>query len=451
MIDWKLGIVACGALSAGWFLSQAPGAAPAASPTALAVPENPTYAEHIAPMLNDHCVECHRPGEVAPFSLVGYQEASKRAPMLAFITGARRMPPWKPVHGFGEFLDENRLTDVEIATLKKWAEAGAPRGDASKEPKPPTFSSQWSLGDPDLILTTQRPFKLHSEGPDVYRNFVLKTSFKETRWVQAMDVRPGNTAIVHHVIAFVDAKGRSHELEKRTTDGQEGYTTFGGPGFNPDSSFGGWAPGLRAKRTPARTGFRLEPGATVVMQVHYHPNGKPEADQTRLALYFAKEPVRQEMRLAWMANPLFSIPAGAKAHEVKLDYPIPADVTVHAVMPHMHLLGRTMKAEAVLPDRSVKPIVFIDDWDFNWQMNYTLKEPLKLPRGSRVRVVGTYDNSADNPNNPNDPPKPITWGEETTDEMFLFIAAYTVDSEDLSRPDQATPRPLRGLFGSPDR
>lgn len=415
------------------------------------VPANPTYAEHIAPIFNRSCVECHRPGEVAPFSLIGYAEASKRAPMLAMITESRRMPPWKPVHGFGEFLDSTRLTDVEIATIKSWAANGAPRGDASKEPKTPEFSSEWALGKPDLILSNATPFKLEAEGADVYRNFVLKTSFKETRWVKAMDVKPGNNSVVHHVIAFIDEKGRSLSLEGRTKDGQAGYSTFGGPGFNPDSSFGGWAPGLRARHTPAGTAFRLEPGATVVMQVHYHLSGKPETDQTRLGLYFAKEPIEKEMRLAWMANPLFRIPAGAKEHEVKLNFPIPADITIHAVMPHMHLLGRSMKAEAVLPDSKTKPLVWINDWDFNWQMNYVLKDSLKLPRGSAVRVVGSYDNSSDNPYNPNHPPKPVTWGEETTDEMFLFIAAYTLDAERLSdgggrRPDPLSP--LLGILGS---
>lgn len=443
----KLALAFAVPAAAGIWLAATP------APNLAPEPANATYADNVAKILNDHCVDCHRPGEVAPFSLVGYDEAAKRAPMIAYVVDAKRMPPWKPVHGFGEFLDENRLTPEEVATLKQWAADKAPRGDASNEPPAPKFASAgWTLGEPDLVLSASKAFKLPAEGQDIYRNFVLKTNYKDTQWVRAMDVRPGNNAVVHHVIAFVDEKNRSHGLEERTQDGQDGYSTFGGPGFNPDSSFGGWAPGLRARSTSPGTAFRLAPGATVVMQVHYHLSGKPEADQTRLGLYFAKEPVAQEMRLAWMANPLFRIPAGAKNHEVKLNFPIPADVTMHAVMPHMHLLGRDMKAEAVLPNGETRPLVWIDDWDFNWQMNYVLKQPLKLPRGSSVRVVGHYDNTDANPNQPNNPPKAITWGEETTDEMFLFIGAYTVDAENLLKAGGEVKRdplnPLLGILGS---
>lgn len=397
-----------------------PGQAPPA-------PSKVTYAEHVAPILNKRCVGCHRPGEVAPFSMIGYDNAKKWAPMIAQRTDQRKMPPWKAIPGFGEFKDENLLSEVEIETLKRWSAAGAPRGDAKKEPPTPTFGSEWPLGQPDLILQAAKPYRVEADGPDDYRQFILKTSFKDTKYVTAMSVKPGNPKVVHHVIAFLDEKGASWKLEGREKDGKEGYSTFGGVGFPPDGSYGGWAPGLRPQKTPDGVAFELKPGATIVMQVHYHKNGKVEMDQTRLGLYFADKEPEKIMSLAWLANPFFRIPAGAKAHKVASEFPIPADVTVYSLMPHMHMLGRTMKAEVLLPDGSTKPLIRVDDWDFNWQLNYMLKEPLKIPAGSKVRVEAVYDNSESNPTNPSKPPRVVTWGEQTTDEMFLLVASYTLD------------------------
>jgi mono/diheme cytochrome c family protein len=412
------------ALTAGMFSTGATNAADG-KPKSASV--KVTYAEHIAPMLNQHCVECHRPGEVAPFSLIGYENAKKYAPTMALATSGKRMPPWKAVHGFGEFLDENRLTPEEILLLRTWANAGTPRGDAKKEPPQPKFASEWALGQPDLVLQPEKAFKLGAEGADVYRNFVLKTDFKETRWVTAMDVRPGNAKVVHHVIAFLDGTGRSVDMEAKTKDGQPGYSTFGGPGFIPSGSLGGWAPGFRPRRTTEDVAFELKPGTNIVLQVHYHKSGKPEIDQTRIGLYFAKQPPAKDLKLAWIANPIFRLPPGADNHKVEVRWPIPRDVTVYGVMPHMHLLGRSMKATVVKPDGSTIPLVYIDDWDFNWQIGYQFKKPIKVPQGSRIYVEAYYDNSAKNPRNPNNPPNPVTWGEETTDEMFLLVAAYTVD------------------------
>lgn len=385
------------------------------------------YTEHVSPILTERCTTCHRPGEVAPFSLVGYGNARKWAPMIAQVTSDRRMPPWKAVHGYGDFLGENRLAEREIETLRRWSEAGAPQGPVKKSPAPPpTPPSTWTLGEPDAIIGPDRAFALEADGSDVYRNFVVKTDFKETRWIRGIDVRPGNKRVVHHVIAFLDEAQRAERLEQNSRDGQEGYTTTGGGvGFVPSGSLGGWAPGLRPNLTPEDVAFELKPGTTIVLQVHYHKSGKPETDRTRVGLYFAKQPPRHPMSLFWLANPLFRIPAGAPAHRVSLNYPVRADVTLHTVMPHMHLLGRSMKAWAELPDGSTRPLVWINDWDFNWQLIYVLKEPLFLPRGSRVRIEGTYDNSAANKNNPHNPPKDVTWGEETTDEMFLLVAAVT--------------------------
>lgn len=386
-----------------------------------------SYNSHVAEILNKHCAECHRPGEVAPFSVLDYQNARKWAPMIANVTKSRQMPPWKAVHGYGEFQDENTLSETEIETLRRWSEAGAPQG-SGKAPKTPSFpTGEWPLGQPDVVLQPGKPFKLDADGGDVYRNFVFKTDFKEPRYVTAMAVRPGNKKIVHHVIAFVDTTGGARKLEASTKDGQEGYISFGGPGFFPDTSFGGWAPGIRDRRSPEGYGFRLKPGADVVLQVHYHKDGKPEEDQTKIGLYFSKAPAENVLNIAWVVNPGLVLPANDSNKKITMTYTAPRDITVYALMPHMHLLGKSMKADLELPDGSSKPLIFVDKWDFNWQISYMLKEPLKVPKGSKIHVEAFYDNSTGNPNNPRKEPQTVYWGEQTTDEMCLLVTVYTVD------------------------
>ena len=404
-----------------------------------------TYATDIAPILDKNCVSCHRPGQVAPFSLIGYDNAKKWASTIVAVTKTKRMPPWKAVQGFGEFLDENRLSNEQIEAISNWEKAGMPRGDKALEPKPRTFSSEWAIGAPDLIVSANKPFKIGAEGNDVYRNFVIPTNFKETRWVSGIDVRPGNPKVVHHVIAFLDDKDRAKRQEDNTKDGQEGYSSWGGGvGFEPDGSFGGWAPGVRARKSNGETAFELKPGTTIVMQVHYHKSGKPEEDQTKLGLYFAKEKPKQVLKLAWLANPLFKLKAGEKDQKVELNITLPADITLHGVMPHMHMLGRSMKATATLPDGKLVPLIYIDDWDFNWQLTYAYKQPIRLPKGTKIYIEAVYDNSAENPRNPHSPPKQITWGEQTTDEMMLFVAAYSTD-DNKGFDDRAAL--IKALFG----
>jgi hypothetical protein len=279
------------------------------------------------------------------------------------------------------------------------------------------------------VVTQSKPYAVSPEGTDEYRNFVVTTSSKDPMWITAMDVKPGNTRIVHHVIVFLDNTGQSEKLAAQNKDGKEGYETFGGVGFLPSGSLGGWAPGMRARMLPTGKAFRVEPGARLVLQVHYNKSGKAESDLTRVGLYFAKKPVEQRMQLAWLFNMMLNIPANAKAHKQLYRHYVSDNITMYGVMPHMHLLGKEMKAWAELPDKSVVPLIHVQDWDFNWQLNYLFKQPVKIPKGSTIFVEATYDNSAENPNNPNSPPKPVHVGEKTTDEMQLLVAAYTVDGQ----------------------
>jgi len=402
--------------------------------TAAAKPKlKATYSDNVATIINRSCVSCHHDGAVAPFSLVGYDNAKKWASSIAAVTQSGAMPPWKAVHGYGEFLDDQHLSDEDVALLGEWYEDGAPRGNKDKEPKPPTFASEWILGQPDLILQPDRAYHLAAEGDDVYRNFVLKNTFDHPVWVKAIDVKPGNPKVVHHEITFLDSMGAAKKLEAANTDGELGYTSSGGgPGFMPTGTLGGWAPGVTTRMLPEGMAWLVQPKSQLVMQVHYHKDGKPEEDLTRVGLYFAKEPITKEVHLNWVFNFGIHIPAGEKSYEASATRNIDQDVTLYSAMPHMHLLGRTMKAAIILPDGKEKPLIWINDWDFNWQLVYALKEPMHIPKGSKIRVTATYDNSTGNPRNPNNPPKDVTWGEQTTDEMFLLVLGYTVDGETAS-------------------
>jgi mono/diheme cytochrome c family protein len=386
-----------------------------------------TYARDVAPILNANCVSCHRAGEAGPFPLTSYNDARKRAATIAAVVGARVMPPWK-LDSHGEFQNERRLSDAQIATLTRWARGGAKPGDLKAAPTPPKFRPGWALGRPDLVVSPSGEYALEAEGRDVYRCFVIPTDFPADRFVSALDVRPGNRAVVHHVLAYVDTTGKARKLDAK--DPGEGYSTGGGIGFLPAGMLGGWAPGAMPAQLPPSTGILLPKGADIVLEVHYHKSGKPERDRSQVALYFGRdEAVERPLRYFPLVNLGLRIPPGAKDHVVRADLTVPADTTLVNVFPHMHLLGKQMTVTATLPDGTTKRLIHVPDWDFNWQGFYAYKEPVKLPRGTKVELVAHYDNSADNPRNPSHPPKTVTWGEQTTDEMCLAFLGFTVDAE----------------------
>ncbi|HZO89381.1 MAG TPA: redoxin domain-containing protein [Chthonomonadaceae bacterium] len=417
---------------------------PGASAPVIAIKGAPTYAHDVAPILQAKCEGCHRPGEVAPFSLQTYAQARAWAGAIKQYTQSRQMPPWKPAPGYGAFREEHErtLTEQEIATLAKWADAGAPLGDPKQAPPPRHFAQGWQLGEPDVVLMADRDYHLAADGDDVYRNFVVKTNFPEDRYVSAVEVRPGNRAVVHHVINFIDPNGASEKLLGKDKDGEPGYTSFGGPGFIPSGFIGGWAPGNEPRFLPDGVGTLLPKGARVVIQVHYHKDGKPETDRTKIGLHFARTTIDKQVHSPLLLNFTFKIPPGDPHYEVRAMMPVLEDVHVLAVTPHMHLLGREMKIWATLPDGTEKPLVWIKDWDFNWQATYYLKEPLALPKGSKVSLLAYYDNTDNNPRQPNKGKlRTVGWGEQTTDEMCVAFITTTRDGEHLAH--KPTPAPTR--------
>lgn len=395
-----------------------------AKPTKRTVP---TYADDIAPLIQKNCQSCHRDGEIGPMPFETYEQVRKYAANIVSVTESKLMPPWKPVDGHGEFTNKRKLTTEQIALFKKWADSGTPSGELSNAPKNPEYPKGWQLGTPDLVLSMPAKWRVAPSGPDVYRCFVLPTNLTEDKEVVAVEYRAGNKRIVHHVIGFIDVNGEGRKKDE-AEDGP-GYTSFGGPGFMPFGEVGGWAPGNMPAFLPNGIGRKLPAGSDVVIQMHYHPNGQAEDDITQVGLYFAKKPIQKQLRIIPVVIRNLDIPAGDANHWVEATFPVPVDADVIFAVPHMHLLGRQIEMWATLPDGTVKPIIRIDDWDYQWQDNYFYKEPLHLPKGAKVTLKARYDNSEANPRNPNSPPKKVAWGEETTDEMCIGFLGFVPGNE----------------------
>jgi hypothetical protein len=387
----------------------------------------PTFSKEVVRIFQEHCQTCHREGDIAPFALTSYAEAKPYATLIKFMTMSKQMPPWKPTEGCGEFLDERRLTAQEIATLSQWADNGAPEGNRSDLPQPRSFDSGWELGEPDFIAASAEAYTPAEHG-DTYRCFTIPTNYSSMKYVRAIDTHPDDRETVHHVISFVDTTGESQALDEKEPG--PGYTCFGGPGFDLPGTLGGWAPGQRPLELPEGTAFELPPGARIVLQVHYHPHhGTPKPDRTAFGVYFADKEPRAIMRILPIINQNFTIPPHDSNYKVVADFPIPTpfQTKLWLVAPHMHLLGRKMKVEMTKANGQTECLIDIQDWDFNWQGAYRYKQPITIPAGTRLRATAYYDNSTGNPRNPNNPPRPVSWGEETTDEMCIAFVGVTVE------------------------
>lgn len=406
----------------------------------------PTFYRDVLPILQDNCQSCHRPNQVAPFSLLTYQDAKSWATEIKTFTLRRVMPPWKAEPGHGEFKDVRRLSDAHLDTLVQWVDRGAPAGDKTQAPPARTWADDWTLGKPDLVLTMPEEYTVGATGSDDFRCFTLPTGLTENRQVVGVEVRPGNPRVVHHVLNFIDTTGRARELDAK--DSAPGYNSGpGGIGFLPGGALGGWAPGNMPRQLPDNIYRPLPAKSDVVIQVHYHKTGKVEKDRTSIGIYFAKEKRERQAFTFPLTNLAINIPPDTAKHEVRAQVVVPADAQAIGITPHMHLLGKEMKVTATLPDGTTKDMVWVRDWDYRWQDTYLYKEPFALPKGTKLDLVAYYDNTSANPLNPNNPPRRVTFGEQTTDEMCFAFIDFVLDKPGAAGPGGRGGGLLQRLFG----
>ena len=364
----------------------------------LAKNGNVTYASHIAKLLQTRCQNCHRPNTAAPFSLLSYEDARNWSEMIKETVLTRRMPPWNADPRFGKFENELHMKPAEISLLTSWIDNGMPLGDASKIPATPKYSDGWQIGEPDHVFSMPNEFKVQANGTVAYQYFVTPTNFKEAVWIQAAEARPGNWKAVHHIIVYHRPKG-SKQVKRL-------------------QSLGGFAPGEEPTMFPEGVGIKLPAGSELVWQLHYTPTGKEEVDRSEFAVKFCKTPPEREANQNAALNFSFRIPPKATRHEVVAKRTIQQDSELLALMPHMHVRGKDFMYQAKLPDGTTKTLLSVPFYDFNWQHEYRFVTPVFLPRGTVIECTAHFDNSPENPANP-EPTKWVTWGDQTWEEMMI--------------------------------
>ena len=393
-----------------------------------------TFNKDVLPILQERCQTCHRAGEVAPMPLRTYEEARPWASAIKEAVLLKRMPPWfADPHASKGFSNDRSLSKQEIETIVAWADGGAAEGDTEAKPEPVEFVDGWNIGEPDVVFEMQKEFEVPAEGVVEYQYLVIPSGFREDKWVERAEIRAGNRAVLHHVIVFVrppestyigeakageffvPAKYDEKKKEKRN-DKREFLIGFA-PGTVPEEL----EPG-QAKLIPA--------GSDFVLQLHYTPNGKAATDKSYFGLVFAKEPPQKRVVTMAVSTDDFVIPAGAPNHRVDAQMKIKDDMTLTAMLPHMHLRGKAFEYRVVFPDGRKETLLRVPRYDFNWQLSYYLEEPVLLPKGARIECTAWYDNSANNPQNP-DPANEVRYGDQSWEEMMFgfFDASFPVEDE----------------------
>ena len=394
----------------------------------------PTFNRDIAPIVFQNCAPCHRPGQAAPFSLLTFDDARRKAKTIAEVTQRRTMPPWLAEKGDIEFHGQRGLSDAQIALIRDWAAAGTPEGEAKDLPPRPKFSGEWFLGKPDLIIEMTEAYPLMAEGADVYRHFVIPLPGDQVRHVRAVELLPDNPRVVHHAVMLVDRTSSARQLDAR--DPEPGFSGFmaAGQAQLPDGHFLGWTPGKIPHPLPAELGWRLNPGSDLVLQLHLKKTGKPETIRAKAGLYFSDKPATRQTYAVVLRDKDIRLPGGSTNVVARSEYTVPVDADLLSLYPHAHFLARDMEIELKRPDGSRQRLMRIPDWDFNWQDEYRLKTPLRVAAGSTVSFRYRFDNSSGNPRNPNKPPREIAYGRNASDEMAeLLMQLLPVRDGDLAK------------------
>jgi len=371
-----------------------------------------TYSKQVSRIIQKNCQECHRAGQIGPMALVTYDDAADWSAMIKEVVSDRRMPPWHADPKFGHFSNDRRLSDADRDTMLEWIKQGCPKGDEKELPPKKEFAEGWRIGKPDAVFEMQKDFTVVAKAPKggvPYQYFGIETDFDEDKWIQAAEAKPGNKAVVHHIIVYV----KSPDFGKRKEDGI-------GEGF-----LAPYAPGDMPAIFPEGTAKKIPKGSTLIFQIHYTPDGTEQTDRSSVGLIFAKKPPEHEVRTKSIAQRSFTIPAGEDNHKVVSSTTFKQDCEVVALLPHMHLRGKDFEYRVTFPDGKTDTILSVPKYDFNWQASYRFEKPLALPAGSRIECTAHFDNSKNNPNNPN-PDEAVKWGDQTWQEMMIGFVDYVV-------------------------
>ena len=398
-------------------------------------PETVTFNQHIAPIILEHCTPCHREGMSAPFQLLTYEDTRRRAKQIKEVTESKYMPPWLPEPVDGGFKHERGLSDQQIRLIKSWFDTGCKEGDDFVPPSIPDWPGDWQLGEPDLIASMPNDYSLQAEGRDVYRNFVLKVPITKPLYVKELEFHPENARVVHHALIYIDSTRQSQRRDN--ADPKPGFGGMRVPmsAGMPEGQFLSWQPGKIYSKSDNSIPWMLQPGTDLVIQVHMNPTGKVEDFSCSVGLHFTETPpssIPYKIKLTSLA---IDIPSETSFYRVKDSMQLPVDVQLTRILPHAHYLCKRMEGYAIFPDGIRKRLILIKNWDFNWQGDYIYETPIKLPKGTVLHMDYTYDNSTGNLANPHSPPKKVTYGPESSDEMaelsFQFILNSLEDRKKL--------------------
>ena len=403
----------------------------------------PTFSKDVAPIVQQHCQTCHRPGEAAPFSLLTYKEARPWANSIKEAVVLRKMPPWFADPHFGKFSNDRTMPQRDIDTLVAWVNAGAPEGNPKDLPKPLQFISGWNIGKPDLAVTMPAKFDVPATGTIDYQYLLIPLNLTEDKWIKGAEVRPGNRALVHHVIAYVRPPGTNW-----MKDAQPGvpYQPKKGDNGGGNEFLVGYAPGSPAMVLPDGQAKMIKAGSDIILQLHYTANGKPGTDQSSVGLLYATTPVKQRVYTIAAQNNRFVIPPGDPNYEVKSSFEFGEETHVTALIPHMHLRGKDFLFKATYPTGETQMLLNVPHYDFSWQLGYKPEQDIVMPKGSKIECVAHFDNSANNPNNP-DASKEVRYGDQSWEEMMFGFFDVAIDADkDLksilpARKPAAAPQP----------
>ena len=395
----------------------------------------PSFSNDVAPIIYNHCTTCHRAGEIGPMSLTSYDEVKNWSGTIRYVTSNKIMPPWKADPNFSRFLDENYLSDSQIKTIADWVDAGSPLGNPNDTPLLPEFPENSLLGTPDLVLSFKSSYLHKGNGSDEYRYFVLPTGLTADRQVKAIELRPGNTKIVHHALFFSDISGKAKAYDDKTLD--YGFSADENADFdvfeviNRDQ-YPGYVPGQKPRNFPDGLAQVMKANSDLVIQMHYAPWSVDERDSSTVNIFFADENEKIERNVKDYIMLPFNLTGGANSFYIQANqvkkfegvYTVPFDVSLVGIFPHMHYLGKNWEVYVENPDGTKTNLIRINDWDFNWQGGYYFDKYKIAKKGSKIRAFATYDNTTNNPANPNNPPKFATWGEGSKDEMYYLPILY---------------------------